>query len=97
MSLSKQFVSAFYVYCNLVRYTYVGNIRAPVIGLLSALTEEKSTTNVHIYNPHVVHYYDLNSNFFYEIKISIKDQNQNDIEFVNGVTMIKMHLVKVLE
>jgi len=94
IDLNNDGISAFIIYCDLVHFSFLGKVRAPMIALVSPSAKPHSSTDVQIYRPNSVHYYDVNSNFFHAVKIYITDQNGNPVQFVGGVSIIKMHLIK---
>ena len=91
MDLENDGVSAFIVYCNLVQYSFIGNMMGPMIAIV--MPEQTSATDIQLYIPPNIHYYNSNTNFFKSVKIYIRDQSGNPIEFIGGLSMVKLHIL----
>jgi hypothetical protein len=95
MNLDDDGVSAFVIYCDLVRYSYIGNIRGPMMEVVCPENRKSAATDVTPYRPPNIHYYDINSNFISSAHVYIKDQSGNAVKFIGGLTLVNVHLKKV--
>lgn len=79
----------FYVYSDVASYTYIGNITAPILRVIPFKFREEQTHFQHeILN---LHYVPVAKSFIDQVHISIKGDTGQDIPFITGKTLIKLH------
>jgi hypothetical protein len=97
MNLENDNISAFLLYSNIVCYSHLGGILAPVLGVLLPEKGDQSSTDCWHYEPPLVHYIDVSTNFFTNISIKVRSQSGGKVEFIGGMSLIKLHMIKVAD
>ena len=78
-----------YVYSNVATFTNIGDTQAPILRILP-FEPNQTLTNFHMEFRNL-HYVPVAKSFIDQIHISIKGDNGEDVPFVTGKTMIKLH------
>ena len=78
-----------YVYSDVAAFTNVGDTQAPILRILP-FEPNQTLTNFHMEFRNL-HYVPVAKSFIDQIHISIKGDNGEDVPFVTGKTMIKLH------
>ena len=78
----------FYIYCNIVEYTRVGNIAAPLLRTLPLSSSKKQLINREFFNKM---YVPINRNVINRIDITICDDVGKIIPFRSGNTVLTLH------
>lgn len=82
-----------FVYSDLAAFTCLGNIEAPVLRVVPFDPKTKAGANPHIHYEFLnLHYVPLAKTDFDTIAIHIKGDTGKSIQFVNGKSMVKLHL-----
>ena len=80
-----------FVYSDVADYTYVGNITAPILRIVS-YKQSKSSTQSHQEFVNF-HYVPLAKSD--QVHIDIKDEIGRSVLFVGGKTLVKLHLKRI--
>ena len=78
----------FYIYCNIVEYTRVGNIAAPLLRTIPLSSSKKQLINREFFNKM---YVPINRNVINRIDITICDDVGKIIPFRSGNTVLTLH------
>ena len=79
----------FYVYSDVANYTYIGDVTAPILRVIpfKQLQEE-----IHFHQEFLnLHYVPVAKSYIDQVHISIKGDTGEDIPFITGKTLIKLH------
>ena len=75
-----------YIYSDLASFTFIGDVTAPILRVLSF---ESKRENNHLHQEFVnVHYVPVAKSF---IDISIKGDTGENVPFISGKTLVKLH------
>ena len=82
-----------FVYFDVADYTYVGNITAPLLRIVS-YKQSKFSTQSHqkLVN---LHYVPLAKSYLDQVHIDIKDKIGRSVLFVGGKTLVKSHFKRI--
>lgn len=84
--------SRFFVYSDVAGYTNIGHITAPI---LRVVPFANTTGEIHFHQEFLnLHYVPVAKSFIDQVYISIKGDTGNDIPFITGKTLIKLHFRK---
>ena len=78
-----------YVYSDVAAFTNIGDTQAPILRILP-FEPNQTLTNFHMEFRNL-HYVPVVKSFIVQIHISLKGDNGEDVPFVTGKTMIKLH------
>ena len=90
-----------FVYTDIVKYSQVGNICAPIMRVihLNPIIESGSNRRTgqigEVIKFKRVHFYPLNKSTIREIKVAIRDKSGNQLRFMTGNTMLKLKFVRI--
>lgn len=79
--------SQMYVYSDVASFTFIGDVQAPILRVVPFKTT-KEFNHQEFLN---LHYVPVAKSFIDEIYINIKGDNGEDIPFITGKTLIKLH------
>lgn len=80
-------INTIYVYCDIIKFQYVGDTFAPL--LRNVIVDSNNSTNFSVFsNPH---YLPVSYSEIDNINIKILDEFGNQIRFINGRTIVKLH------
>ena len=82
-----------FVYSDVADYTYVGNITAPILRIVS-YKQSKSSTQSHQEFVNL-HYVPLAKSYIDQVHIDIKDEIGRSVPFVGGKTLVKLHFKRI--
>ena len=82
-----------FVYSDVADYTYVGNITAPILRIVS-YKQSKSSTQLHQEFVNL-HYVPLAKSYIDQVHIDIKDEIGRSVPFVGGKTLVKLHFKRI--
>ena len=82
-----------FVYSDVADYTYVGNITAPILRIVS-YKQSKSSTQSHQEFVNL-HYVPLAKSYIDQVHIDIKDEIGRPVPFVGGKTLVKLHFKRI--
>ena len=82
-----------FVYSDVADYTYVGNITAPLLRIVS-YKQSKSSTQSHQEFVNL-HYVPLAKFYIDQVHIDIKDEIGRSVLFVGGKTLVKLHFKRI--
>lgn len=83
----------FYVYSDLASYTFLANIMSPI---LRVIPFEPQDNNINFHKEFLnLHYVPLGKSYIDQVYITIKGDTGEDISFVTGKTLVKLHLRKI--
>ena len=82
-----------FVYSYVADYTYVGNITAPILRIVS-YKQSKSSTQSHKKFVNL-HYVPLAKSYIHQVHIDIKDEIGRSFPFVCGKTLVKLHFKRI--
>ena len=78
-----------YIYSDLASYTFIGDVTAPI---LRVLPFESKRENNHLHQEFVnVHYVPVAKSFIDQVHISIKGYTGENVPFISGKTLVKLH------
>ena len=78
-----------YIYSDLASYTFIGDVTAPI---LTVLPFESKRENNHLHQEFVnVHYVPVAKSFIDQVHISIKGDTGENVPFISGKTLVKLH------
>ena len=78
-----------YIYSDLASYTFIGDVTAPI---LRVLPFESKRENNHLHQEFVnVHYVPVAKSFIDQVHISIKGDTGENVPFISGKTLVKLH------
>ncbi|MEW8546192.1 MAG: hypothetical protein AB2693_21955, partial [Candidatus Thiodiazotropha sp.] len=78
-----------YIYSDVASYTYVGDVTAPILRVVPFETSKRSH---HTHQEFVnLHYVPVARSFIDQVHISIKGDTGDDIPFITGKTLVKLH------
>ena len=80
-------IHALYVYCDFLQFTYVGNMKAPLLRVLDSEEEAGDVVTRYYERPR---YIPLQKNFD-SIQIIITDDLSEKIQFENGKVLLTLH------
>lgn len=81
-----------YIYCDIVRYSHIGNISAPLLTVIPWLNTRKlNILSAHFEMPD---YIKVTNNYIPEILIELRDSLGRLIQFRSGSVVIKLHFKK---
>ena len=82
-----------FVYSDVAEYTYVGNMTAPLLRIVS-YKQSKSSTQSHqkFVNLHCV---PLAKSYIDQVYVDIKDKIGSSVPFVCGKTLVKLHFKRI--
>lgn len=84
-----------YVYSDVVDYTYLGDVVAPILRVVPFQSSKHSRqSHKEFVN---VHYVPVSKSYIHQVRISIKGDNGKDILFSSGKTLIKLHFRQRLD
>ena len=79
----------FYVYSDVANYTYIGDVTAPMLRVIPfKYMQEEILFNQEFLN---LHYVPVAKSYIDQVHISIKGGTGEDIPFITGKTLIKLH------
>ena len=81
-------IHALYVYCDLLQYTHVGNIKAPLLRVVNSGGEAGDVVTRYYERPR---YIPLQKKNFDSIQIIIRDDLGEKIHFENGKLLLTLH------
>ena len=82
-----------FVYSDVADYTYVGNITAPILRIVS-YKQSKSSTKSHQEFVNL-HYVPLAKSYIDQVHIDIKDEIGRSVPLVGGKTLVKLHFKRI--
>ena len=82
-----------FVYSDVADYTYLGNITAPILRIVS-YKQSKSSTQSHQEFVNL-HYVPLAKSYIDQVHIDIKDEIGRSVPFVGGKTLVKLHFKRI--
>ena len=82
-----------FVYSDVADYTYVGNITAPILRIVS-YKQSKSSTQSHQEFVNL-HFVPLAKSYIDQVHIDIKDEIGRSVPFVGGKTLAKLHFKRM--
>ena len=78
-----------YIYSDVANYTFIGDVTAPI---LRVVPFQRTKDNVHFHQEFVnLHYVPVAKSFIDQVNVSIKGDTGEDIPFVTGKTLVKLH------
>lgn len=77
-----------FIYCSLVEYGYIGDSMTPCLRTIPVIHSNQSTTVLRFENPH---YVPVSSSRFSEVSIEIANELGDEIQFGQGLSLIKLH------
>ena len=78
-----------YIYSDVANYTFIGDVTAPI---LRVVPFQRTKDNVHFHQEFVnLHYVPVAKSFIDQVNVSIKGATGEDIPFVTGKTLVKLH------
>ena len=78
-----------YIYSDLASYTFIGDVSAHI---LTVLPFESKRENNHLHQEFVnVHYVPVAKSFIDQVHISIKGDTGENVPFISGKTLVKLH------
>ena len=83
-----------YIYCNIVSYSQVGNIHAPIIRVISLQNFKTDNYKTQYYNFDNIQYFDLITPRISSINIGITDSLGSYLNFPKGEVLIVLHFLK---
>ena len=79
-----------YVYSGIASYTFLGDVTAPVLRVVPFETLKERH---HLHQEFVnVHYVPVAKSFIHQVHISIKGDTGDNVPFITGKTLVKLHL-----
>ena len=79
----------FYVYSDVANYTYIGDVTAPI---LRVIPFKYIQGEIHFHQEFLnLHYVPVAKSYIDQVHISIKGDTGEDIPFITGKTLIKLH------
>ncbi len=81
-------IHALYVYCDLLQYTHVGNIKAPLLRVVDSGGEAGDVVTRYYERPR---YIPIQKKSFDTIQIIIRDDLGEKIQFENGKVLLTLH------
>ena len=84
-----------YVYSDVVDYTYLGEVMAPILRVIPFKSSKHSQQSHREFVN--VHYVPVAKSYIHQVHISIKGDNGKDILFNSGKTLIKLHFRQQLD
>lgn len=81
-------VNTFYVYTDIIKYQFVGETFSPLLRNVVVNTDYLKPCSVIFENPH---YVELNKTEISTINISIRDEFGENIKFLEGSVIVKLH------
>lgn len=88
-------INALFIYCSIVQFQMVGDHSVPLLREVVPRnkSEKNSSTDSNYYTFERAHYLNLNSTQFNEIEVQVASQDGRDIEFIPGITLLKLHFI----
>ena len=78
-----------HTYSDLASYTFIGDVTAPILRVLPFESKRK---NNHLHQEFFnVHYVPVAKSFIDQVHISIKDDTGENVPFISGKTLMKLH------
>ena len=78
-----------YIYSYVIYYTFIGDVTAPI---LRVVPFQRIKDNVHFHQEFLnLHYVPVAKSFIDQVHVSIKGDTGEDIPFVTGKTLVKLH------
>ena len=78
-----------YIYSDVANYTFIGDVPAPI---LRVVPFQSTKDNVHFHQEFVnLHYVPVAKSFIDQVNVSIRGDTGEDIPFVTGKTLVKLH------
>jgi hypothetical protein len=81
-------IHALYVYCDLLQFTYVGNIKAPLLRVVDSGGETGDVVTRYYERPR---YIPIQKKSFDTIQVIIRDDFGEKIQFENGKVLLTLH------
>ena len=81
-------IHALYIYCDLLQFTYVGNIKAPLLRVVDSGGETGDVVTRYYERPR---YIPLQKKNFDSIQVVIRDDLGEKIQFKNGKVLLTLH------
>ena len=79
----------FYVYSDVANYTYIGDVTAPILRVIPFKYMQEE---IHFHQEFLnLHYVPVAKSYIDQVHISIKGDTGEDIPFITGKTLIKLH------
>ena len=78
-----------YIYSNIVKESYVGNLRAPILATVATRGRDSGLGVTAIIRTR--HYLPLRSNYVNVIEISIRNNEKELVRFQSGIVLVKLH------
>ncbi len=82
-------VYSFYVYCNAVQGQLVGDASVPLLRITPIKPNHQDVVITKIFDS--PHYVPVSKNYMESIEVNIKDDTGEDVPFVHGKTIVKLH------